>query len=330
MNQVKNNNPLLKKARRKYLANGIKYQLGQVLSSPLHKSYIKSFCCSRCLIQTDNRLMGIYCNQRWCPTCTAIKTAKFIDAYKHELEQHQDYYFVTLTIKSDQIYAENLKEKIGEMILAWKRINANARDKKRTGQELIWHGMRKIECTYRDNGTFHPHFHVLVRGEAVAERIITEWLNHFPTSLRSCQTMPKADAGIQHELFKYYTKLISGSSKNKKSRKVNPVALDAVLQAMIGRRVFHNFGTFKKKLDETELGTLEQQEFEIEERPMIWNWVQKNHDWIDLETGECLSGYNPSDTFTEIAYPNGSNILDFSEGEKSNHYSGRAQALLDK
>jgi len=31
--------------------------------------------------------------------------------------------------------------------------------------------MRKTECTYRDNGTFHPHFHVLVRGEAVAERI---------------------------------------------------------------------------------------------------------------------------------------------------------------
>jgi len=108
------------------------------------------------------------------------------------------------------------------------------------------------------------------------------------------------------------------------------VALDAVLQAMIGRRVFHNFGTFKKKLDETELGTLEQQEFEIEERPMIWNWVQKHHDWLDLESGEVLSGYNPSESFTQIAYPSGSNISDFSEGEKSNHYSLRELAPLDK
>ena len=274
--------------------------------------------------------MGIYCNQRWCSTCTAIKTAKFIDAYKHELEAHQDYYFVTLTIKSDQIYAKDLKGKLAEMILAWKRINANARKLKEREQELIWHGMRKIECTYRDNGTFHPHFHVLVRGEAVAERIITEWLNHFPTSIRTAQKSIKADAGINHELFKYHTKLISGSSKDKKSRKVDPVALDAVLQAMIGRRVFHNFGTFKKKLDETELGTLEQQEFEIEERPMIWNWVQKHHDWLDLESGEVLSGYNPSESFTQIAYPSGSNISDFSEGEKSNHYSLRELAPLDK
>jgi hypothetical protein len=296
---------LIKKAKRKFISNGIKNKLCEIADTPLLTSYQSSFLCSHILTQKGTKLTSLYCNQRWCPTCTAIKTAKFIDAYRHELEIHKDYYFVTLTVKSDEITADNLKSKMDQMLKTWAKINGNARILKHREQMNIWHGMRKTECTYRDNGTFHPHFHILVRGENVAKWVVSEWLRHNPTSNSDAQDVREATQGIEKELFKYYTKLISGSTKRKRKH-IDAIALNAVLVAMIGKRVFHPFGTFKRLIKEEELPELVSQEFEIEEKNNFWHWHR--NDWIDHDTGEVLSGFVPSESLQKIV---------LSEGEKS-------------
>ena len=314
MKQINTKNVLIKKARRKFLSNGIKNKLSMITDSRLIDSYKKSFICSHTLLQTGTKLTSIYCNQRWCPTCTAIKTAKFIDAYKHEIEAYNDFFFVTLTIKSDTINKSNLEHSIKQMILSWKRINAHARKLKERGKLDIWHGMRKIECTYRENGTFHPHFHILVRTEYSAKLIIDKWLELNTTSTIEAQNCTLSNSGVEKELFKYYTKLVTGSSK-KASKSINAIALNDVLEAMIGKRVFHNFGTFKKQIKEEEIPELESQSFDIQEDIASFKW--RKNDWLNEETGELLTGYMPSQGMEKLIY---------SEGNKS---SVRKQFLSD-
>lgn len=31
-----------------------------------------------------------------------------------------------------------------------------------------------------------------------------------------------------------------------------------------------------------------------------WEWLQELHDWIDLSTGEILTGYEPTESFREL------------------------------
>jgi len=200
------------------------------------------------------------------------------------------------------------------MIGTWKKINDYCKKQKQRGKLELWHGMRKVECTYRQDYTFHPHFHILVRSKEAADLIIDQWLIHNPTSTREAQNCTLANSDISKEMFKYYTKLVTGSSK-KASKSIDAIALDKVLVAMIGKRVFHNFGTFKKRIDETETPELESQSFDIEEDTASFKWLK--NDWLNEETGELLTGYVPTPGFEKLIY---------SEGQKS---SERKQFLSD-
>ena len=129
-----------------------------------------------------------------------------------------------------------------------------------------------------------------------------EWLERNPTANRSAQDIRPADDNSTIELFKYFTKMISGE---KKDRRIYADALNQIFIAMKGRRVFQPIGFRKPKVH-----------VEEKEKPTVhgiqdFKWDRYRNDWIasfdriDFETGEIieekdqtkLSNYQPSEDF---------------------------------
>jgi hypothetical protein len=92
------------------------------------------------------------------------------------------------------------------------------------------------------------------------------------------------------ELFKYFTKIISNSSKD---RTIHIKALDTIFRAMYGKRVFQPLGI--KKVDDDALFEKIRAELyaDLPEGNTLYKWFE--NDWIDTSTGEFLTGYAPSD-----------------------------------
>jgi len=65
---------------------------------------------------------------------------------------------------------------------------------------------------------------------------------------------------------------------------------------MYGKRIFQPFGGIKKVSEEIEVMQVDDvsEWLGIAEEPTTYIWIQEVHDWIDLQTGVCLSGYDPS------------------------------------
>ena len=153
-------------------------------------------------------------------------------------------------------------------------------------------GIRKIECTYNpDRYDFHPHFHLIVSGEKEGKKLVELWLKHNPTARLSAQNIRPADDKSVKELFKYFTKLVTG-----KDKKLYPIAMDVIFRAMRGKRVFQPISI---KMISEDIEELQAEEYtDIEPDITIWTW--EGSDWIDLMTGEMLTGYTPSDVLVKL------------------------------
>jgi hypothetical protein len=277
---------LRKRARAKYVTNGVTLRLTK-LDSTLHKSYLNTFFCASELRQSGDILTGKYCNNRWCVVCNRIRTAKLIQGYNTVLEDLPDKYFVTLTIPN--VTASDLSVTIDEMITHLSGIVKRLRYKK-----LNIRLLRKLECTYNPlRNDYHPHFHLVVSGEQVARVIVDAWLKVYPGANMQAQDIRPADKGAIIELFKYFSKIISKGS-------IYPEPLDIIFRAMYQRRVFQPVGIKKITEDIEEL----QSEIyaDLIEAERTWTWIES--DWIDKETGECLTGYQPSNLLINLLINN--------------------------
>lgn len=277
---------LQKRAHAKYVTNGIANKLRK-LDSDLNKSYLNTFFCSSILQQTDQKITGKYCNNRWCLVCNRIRTAKLITGYKDVLNELEDKQFVTLTIPNvpgDQL-RQSIKSLIGEFI------SIKCMFKKRK-TPLI--GIRKLEATYnpiRDD--YHPHFHLVVSGYQVSYDLVSEWLKRFPEANLDAQDIRPADENAVMELFKYFTKIVT-------KRAVYASPLDVIFNAMYKLRVFQPMGIKKDVSEDVEKIRAEIYQ-DLEAREVTWSWMES--DWIDKETGECLTGYKPSERTKELLNP---------------------------
>ncbi|TWP31564.1 hypothetical protein ETU08_00770 [Apibacter muscae] len=70
-------------------------------------------------------------------------------------------------------------------------------------------------------------------------------------------------------------------------------ALDAIFRAMKGKRIFERFGFNLPKQERPQPDSKLVFEFES------WNFNLKVNDWVNPETGECLTGYKSP---AELAY----------------------------
>jgi plasmid rolling circle replication initiator protein Rep len=277
-------NSLSKRARAKFITNAYTYRLSG-LNSPLKKSYQGTYYnCATVLEQKDDKITGHYCNNRWCIVCNRIRTAKMIIGYKPQLDELQDKYFVTLTIPN--VTGSDLRQVIKQMIKAFIHIKKTYHNQHKS---II--GLRKLECTYNDSlNNYHPHFHIIVSGESVAHQLVIDWLKHYPEANEYAQDIRPADDNSVMELFKYFSKIVTNKT-------IYVQALDTIFNAMYGLRVYQAFGI--KKVISEDISEIQAELYkDLEEREAVWTWLE--NDWIDQNTGELLTGYEPNDQIKKI------------------------------
>jgi hypothetical protein len=309
---------LKKRARRKYMTCGYVGALVDASKnnekSSLQKAYWSTYHCAKTLtLKSDGKVSGRYCKNRWCLVCNSIRTAQLIKRYNPVLSTWQNKYFVTLTIPN--LEADDVKESVEVMQKVFTTCKERLRKRAQRGQAERFKGLRKLEVTYNpERNDFHPHYHVLVEGETNAKELLKIWMQTYNKTFQSAiwgeanikaQDVRKADDNSTLELFKYFTKVISG--KEKKTRMIYADAMDIIFNSVKGKRVFQTFGfTVKSEADaeqETDNDTYALTEYE---------WCQIKADWeadqlvVDQDTGEVLehvdnlSGHKPSEGLKEL------------------------------
>jgi len=274
------------RARSKHISNAIVYKLAE-LDSPLKKSYWNTYHCNMVIEQKGDKMKASYCNNRWCLTCSRIRTAKLIRGYGLQISEFKDSQFVTLTAPT--VCAEELPDELKRRNKAFVKIRKNI--KKTYGLEIK--GVRKLEITYNHyQDKYHPHFHLICEGLDVAEKVVELWLKQFPNADKNAQDIRKADNKSTNELFKYVTKLVATGKKQ-----IN--ALDWIYQCMRGKRLVTNYGIIKisEDLDDIKAGILDW-------KPpgnYIYLWNSETVDWVRGD-GDLLSGYLLDDYTRDIVY----------------------------
>jgi hypothetical protein len=141
--------------------------------------------------------------------------------------------------------------------------------------------------------------HAMVRGHAQANALVAAWLKRFPDASPYAQDVVQADRRAVGELFKYSTKLASDKRDADGSRRVVPFyALDVVFEAQRGLRLWQAVGVTAVDADAlddaaellVEVGT---EAPTRKDETVQWTGLQGCTDWVDLKTGDCLSGYEP-------------------------------------
>lgn len=276
---------LAKRAGAKWLQRALILQLIE-LNSPLKKSYWNTWHCSNILLQEGKKIITKYCNNRWCPVCNRIRTAKLINGYLPEFKKMVDPRYVTLTFPN--VSGPELRGAFLRMVQEFNRIR-----KVLVYQGIKINAIRKLECTHNElNDTYHPHYHLILEGKEIGDALIKEWLLRYPEAEDWCQTNIRADESTLIELCKYSAKLFTKSQTGKENGltviSVNPRALDVIYQAMYRIRTLQSMGWIKKVSEDIE--ELDSQVIEdIQEGTDVWTWEQDASDWVN-SSGEFLTG----------------------------------------
>ena len=287
---LRNSNPtnLQKRAKNKALTSSF---IGGLISldSPLNKTYWNTYHCASEIVQVDNLIKTKYCKNRACLVCNRIRTANYIIGYKAQLDSLTNPYFLTLT--KPTIQGDELEQNIKGMTKTIRKIFDRLRK-----QNIKPNGIRKLECTYRPKGYFHPHFHLVVETKHHAELIRNEWLKEYPNAKLSANDIRPCTDNYVIELMKYFTKLLP--NKKSKDQHINFKALDVIFQAMTNKRVYQPFGKIRKvkekKISSTEYDAT------IPAKLTKHVWKQAIYDWVDIQTAEILSYYQPTDDDREL------------------------------
>jgi hypothetical protein len=284
---------LRKRAKSKHLTGALDVELRKLEDSELIKAYWNTYYCASSIKQEGKKITSRYCKNRWCLVCNRIRTAQLIKGYEAPLRELKNPQFVTLTRPT--VPAELLEQTIIEDTKAFRRILDRLRKR---GHTLT--GVRKLEATAPPDGKYHPHFHIIMEGEAEAHMLVREWLNEFPESKASAQDVQPANDSTIKELMKYFTKIFS-TKKNEDGtlQETDPQRLDVIFRAMQGKRVYQPFGRIKKQAPDVkeDIGELITEEIEeLKEADTTYIWVRPAHDYININTGELLTGYTPTET----------------------------------
>jgi hypothetical protein len=284
-----------KRARVKFLTEAMAVGLANVPNSKLSKAYWNTFYCSSVLHKKGESLTGKYCKNRWCLVCCRIRSAQLIKEFAPVLESWPEKHLVTLTVPNCSALA--LESTVKEMKAGFDTIRrgfAMQHRRKQRATPLV--ALRKTEATHNpDQDSYHPHFHLVVPDLATANELRAAWLLQFPAAKWKGQDVRPANAGAAHELFKYFTKLITSQSKE---RFIRLEPLNVIFEAIAGQCTFQKFGVpkTKKVLADEEANALAE-ELNID---AVFEWVQAQADWVDKASGEMLTNYQPSAQFRKF------------------------------
>jgi len=150
--------------------------------------------------------------------------------------------------------------------------------------------------------TYNPHYHIIVPTKEVDDILVKEWLIQWrpvpKTIYRYKYTIPSAQkiskvTSLEHSLIetiKYGSKIFTEPDLKKKSKLpvkqiIYAYALDNILVAMKGKRIFERFGFNLPKQPPVKRASKLIVNFET------WVFPSDESDWINPETGESLTGY---------------------------------------
>lgn len=269
----------------------------------LEKAYWNTYYCQQNLISVDGRFYGKYCKNRFCSLCCSIRKAEMINKYYPILKQWQEPYFLTLTVKSCN--ASNLNRYIKKFIQGIQRINAKHRKRFQRGKGIKLVGVRSLECNFNPKTkTYNPHFHIITKDKKTAEILMAEWLKLWTTKFakRPAQNIQKVrdlESGLI-EIIKYGSKIFTEADLKNKAKGEKKVyiylkALDSILTAMKGKRIFDRFGFDLPKLT-IQKATKHQLLTKYDE----WEYNSEISDWENVMTGERFSGYEISGSLQAI------------------------------
>lgn len=302
----RNRYPYQRRARAKLLTRSLSTALAEHAKhngSPLETAYRRSIYCGDVIEQRDGKTRSHYCGYRWCLVCSRIRTARALDAYQPIVETWRDPHLVTLTVRN--VPAGELACTLDDFA----RIFDLCRRSVTNTHRLPFVALRKTECTYNQRrDDYHPHLHIVIDGRAQAELLRDAWLRRFGERAEaSGQDVRRCKADAVAELAKYLTKLTVKTHKGEGRGVVSIGALDVIFTAMKGRKTLQPHGF---RLESAVAEGIEGDELHVaaadalvraeHQEPIYWQWVQEAADWVDRETGETLSGYDPSDRFRDF------------------------------
>jgi hypothetical protein len=191
------------------------------------------------------------------------------------------------------------------MLRAFELIHNRCKKRHGRGKGLKLIGIKSLECNFNPvTKTYNPHYHLIVPNKEIAELLKREWLTQWrpipKTTYRYKYTIPGAQKIIPVynletaliETIKYGSKIFTEPDLNKKSKlktppKIYARALDNILVAMKGKRIFERFGFNLPIQQQQTKSTKVVVDFEN------WTFPKDSSDWVNSETGEALTGFLP-------------------------------------
>lgn len=215
------------------------------------KAYWNTYYCQSSITTSNGRLYGKYCKNRFCTLCCSIRKAEIINKYLPVIKEWEDPHFITLTVKSCK--HTQLRSYIRSMKGTFKRIidKYKKQDQRGTGCKLI--GVKSLECCFNpQRRTYNPHFHLIVANKKTANIIVDEWIKRSKKGMVSqkAQYIQKTFDVEKNliEIIKYGSKIFTEPDLKKRykskenERQMYIAALDTILSAMKGKRIFDRFG----------------------------------------------------------------------------------------
>lgn len=298
--------PMEKRAKRTYYGKALARMLVNASRGPLMgRAYQRTLeKCQTLILQEDGKLKTWYCSSRWCPCCSAIKTAKAWEAYGQEVSSWadtNDCYLVTLTKPNCSFGA--LRKSVQQMHKDFSCITKSLQKRLGTASVKM---IRATEVTYNEEtNTVHPHMHLLVYTKKMSIEVVRAWMKRNPDASILAQDIRKGDKNSIAEVFKYVQKLSSDKRDESGQRKlIPPQILDCIFTSLRSLRLWAAAGIRaangdEKAIDDTaeiEVDTGTVATTRVDER-ILWEWSQTFATWIDYNTGEVLTpGYEPSRT----------------------------------
>ena len=304
---ISNNPSLANRARRKLITRKMVLALIDVAKEKGEteriQAYWNTYHCLNNVIVSDKKMYGRYCKNRFCTICNAIRKADTINHYYPVISQWEDVQFVTLTVKACK--EAQLNKLVNRMLRAFELIRNRCKKRYQRGKGIKLIGIKSLECNFNpDTKTYNPHYHIIVPNKAIAELLKSEWLSQWRPIPKTTYKYKYTNPGAQKispvynletaliETIKYGSKIFTEPDIKKKSKINTPAppmiyarALDNILVAMKGKRIFERFGfnlpSYLKEENKTKVVT----NFES------WVYPKDASDWINLETGEALTGY---------------------------------------
>ena len=274
------------------------------------QTYWNTYHCLNKVHKSNGRLFGKYCKNRFCTICTGIRKADIINRYLPTMKRWKKPYIVVLTTRA--IFAEELKERIDQMMIWFAQILDCCRKRHNRGigmkPAIKLVGIRAIECNFNpQEQTYNPHIHLIVETREMAETIKDEWLKRCTPECALHYGQYRATiSNLEKELVevvKYCTKIFTDPTTEKEKKKVkykkikDPKiyvrAYHNIIMAMLGHRIFDRFGFNLPKNPKT---TSRKETKEYED----WGYSTLMNDWINKETQDFLTGYQPSNELVSI------------------------------